>query len=246
MAIRITLVWLFLVGVSGWARAQDVLDEPAELGEPAKLEVQADTANGPQIALEVRPLVLSDTFIRLLRERRGAKRLPTKGAGAVLGPEEASLLLAAASGDRAGRETPPQMMLKLPSGARQELSLFGPQKTAIGKDSAKATLSDDRQAVQLQLTRARRKGAGCEPFPTIDAAVPLGSHLLVHTATLSASKSTSWPLNELDLYADKLLGLPEAKPNSQQEFLLVTPSIAVEPREGDRLGKKEDDRSVKK
>jgi hypothetical protein len=239
MTLRIALALLLLVGVPGWTVAQSVPEEAAETGpklEPAQGAVQ--------IALETRQLILSDAFIRLLRDRRGVKKLPTRGAGDVLDQQEASLLLAAAAGDRRGHEAPAEMMLKLSNGGRHELSLLGPRTASQGSDAVKATLSKDRQTVQLQLTWARRKDTGRERFPAIDATVPIGSHLIVHTATLSEARAVS-PLAELDQYADKLLGLPQAKAELQQAFLLVTPSIAMEEQAEDRLGKKEDDRSIK-
>jgi pyruvate/2-oxoglutarate dehydrogenase complex dihydrolipoamide acyltransferase (E2) component len=212
--------------------------------ERAKAEPKQEPARAVRIALETRQLILSDAFIRLLRDRRGVKKLPPRGAGDVLDPQQASLLLAAAAGERRGHEAPAEVMLKLTNGERHELSPIGPRNAFWGNDAVTATLSDDRKTVQLQLTWARRKDTGKERLPTIHAAVPLGSHLIVHTATLSEAKPALSPLAELDQYAEKLLGVPQARPELQQRFLLITPSIAIGERE-ERLGKKDDDRSTR-
>lgn len=227
--------------------AKEAVKEPAKEAakEAAKVDPKRTAVQEVRIALELRQLTLSDAFIRLLRDRRGIKKLPPRGAGDVLDPQQASLLLAAATGERRSHETPAEVMLKLTNGERHNLALPGPRNMTKGSDAVTATLTKDRQAVQLQLTWARRKDTGRERFPPLEAVIPLGSHLIVHTATLSEARSASSPLAELDQYADRLLGLPQARPELQQVFLLITPTVASEERE-ERFGKKEDDRSIRK
>lgn len=196
-----------------------------------------------QIVLEMRQPIVSDKFLRLLREHSKLKELPKIGEGDVFDQQQTAVLLSAAAGEHRNRqgpsELPVELTLKLANGEKQAWSLVGPRDRIDGDDSIEASLSEDGQTVQIEVSWAAWKENGKEIMPTTTVAVPLGSHLIIHTGVLAASKSESslaflpslpstlqQPLSELDQFADKLLGTPNSKTAFRRKYMVITPSIA--------------------
>lgn len=244
MTSHITLALAVLIGVSQYAGAQTDLvdDEPPQL-----VASRVEPVGEVRVILAMRRIMLRDAFVRMLHERRMVKPLPELGESSVLDEQQAALVLAAAGGER--HEIPVEQALKLEDGKQYEWSLVTATKMLRSGDTVRATLSDDGKTVQIELTWAPWKNGSQGRLPTTDIAVPLGSHLVIHTARVSEGKSdfaipplpvlpSLPPIHELDQFADKLLGAPKPKTELQQLYLVVTPSLAYEERPAAKPDKK--------
>jgi hypothetical protein len=226
MLFRLTL----LLGIlSAWNTRTIAQDEVPT--EPAVASSQKMSIPKTQILLEMRQPILSDAFVRLLHEHRKLKEVPSSGGFCIFDTQQARVLVSATAGGN--RESTPDLVLKLDSGQQYTWSLLGPRNKLESDDFVLATLTNDKQNVQIDFAWAKRK-ENRQPFlPPTSAVVPLGSHLVIHTGAIPVAKSdlsvpiisTLPPLTELDDLTDKLLGTPKPKAEYRQQYLVVTPSI---------------------
>jgi len=211
-----------LIAASQTAAAQTLQLAPTE-NVP-----QHDRSKHLEITLEIRSVVLSDEQIEYFRERKNLV-LPAMSCCAALDQQQTALVIEAASGDRRG-SIDPELTLRLPNGEPRKLALLDTEHA----DTIQATLSQDRQAIQLRLLCAS-DAKGRERFPPMTARVPLGSHLLIHTRTLCDRRlvpaSTSYLTRFVD-WLDKREPKMVMVGGYQQGFLLVTPRVALaQPRQ---------------
>ena len=229
MTRRILLLFVFLLAVAQLASAQSpqaALSSTDSRHEPAK---------DVRIVLEMRWLALNqDAYEGAIRLGAEEWKLPGMGALAVPDKQHAEALLTLVSGDRRSNLGPTQRLIVL-DGQKRELS---PPGAIQGGDAVLATVSDDRQTIQIQLTWPKQKD-GTESLPVTTAAVPLGSYLLVHSTEFVISGPMT-PVSSWQKFQDRLLHQQRATSwrEKQQLFLLVSPRIA-------RPGEKEEQRAAK-
>ncbi len=235
MTYHLTFLLLFIVGVAQFASAQT----PQSIAPPT--DALSNPLKDVRIVLETRWILLSDNF----EERVGPdlEKLPKLGACAVCGKQQKKLLLYAASGDKRSNVESPTKTITVLSDEKRELLLTGRRDQRQGNDTIQATVSDDQQAIQIQLTWAKWND-GNECLPTTSTTVPMGSSLLVHTHTISEGRA---PVSLWTQFADKLLKRkPKLNPlRLQQMYLMVSPRIAL-PGEKDDLAKEDHDRTFAK
>ena len=182
-----------------------------------------------RITLEIRWLELSDNYTFEMPDM--AKKLPTPGSHVICDQQQADLLLKLASGDK--RSSLHQVpTLTIPNGARHELLPCVSSDEVQGNDTIQATVSNDRQSIDIQVTWAKQKD-GKERLPMTTATVPMGSHLLVRTVdsvtvqvnTYSPSSPSYWEQLKERLFNWKPPQVVGLARENRQVFLLVTPHI---------------------
>ena len=169
MARRILFLFVFLVAVTQSASAQS-----PQATSPST-DAQNKDSKDVRIVLETRTLTLSGD----LAERAGMKlaKYPGLGSYAIRDKQQTERTLYAASHDKRSNAGPPQTIIAA-NGKEREFSPFGRSPLVHGYDVVRATVSDDRQSIQIRLTWAKWKD-GSERLPVTTATVPLGSHLQV-------------------------------------------------------------------
>jgi len=220
MIFRMTLVVIAIVGATQFAFAQT-----AQLAA-VQANPQLHPSKDVQIILEMRFVIISDDLIKRLLEQWKSRwpKLPDMGSFVVCDQEQGELLTVAASGDQIG-PIPPEMTLRLLNGEKRQVP---PLKPPWPSQTYQATVSDGYRTIQVCLTWAKAKD-GAETLPAIDAEVPVGSHLLVHTHTFSEARAaaSSW-----DQCVDWLFHRrPKPRVDYQRGFLLVTPRIVPQEQE---------------
>ena len=217
MARCVLVLFVFLVGVAHSASAQT----PPSI--PPSANVQNKSSKDVPIVLEVRWLTVNDNFEERLGP--GMDKLPRKGFYVVCEPRQTEWLLSAVAGDKRSNAGPP-LTINAISGKKREFAPYGANRFVQGNDAVQATVSDDRQAVQLKLTWAKWKD-GTEPLPVTTVTVPIGSYLFIHTQEYLAPgtlpPASFWEQIHDRLFGRKCVGVGREK---QQVFLAISPRIA--------------------
>jgi hypothetical protein len=222
MAYRVLLALVFAVGLARSATAQ------APQSPPPSPNTQHRPSENVRIALEMRWLAANDRLQERLGLDENKLNLPAMGSSAVLDENQTKFFLLAAEGDKRSNPGPTQRITLL-SGQKRQLS---PPGTIQGDDAILATVSDDRQTIEVQLTWPKRTD-GTESLPVTIAVVPVGSHLLLHTEDcLSAPEvvTVKRPLPFLDRFR-KNVAIGREK---HKVFLLITPRVALDGEKEDR------------
>jgi len=180
MSRNVVFMLAIVVGMASSSFAQSL-----QWTAPAVSSPRGSAKNIP-IVLDARWLTASDNLDE--RVGPGLEKLPAMGAGVVRGKEQTDLLFLMLQSDKRSNAGPPST-ISLLSGQKSEFAPFGPDRNLQGKDSIQATVSDDWRTVEIQVTWAKWKD-GTERLPPTTAAVPIGSHLLIHTHELSESRTT--------------------------------------------------------
>jgi hypothetical protein len=219
MVRSISLVPAVLLIAASTASAQTQLR--TQLQTPSQTEAKA-----APIVLEVRWLTLSDNFNE--RVGPGMDKLPAMGACAVRDAEQTKFLLMAAEGDRRACVLSPKT-ISLQNGTQHEFSPYGLDRDIQGKDSIRATLSNDGRSVEIRMDWAKWK-SGTDRLPVTTASVPLGSHLLVHTKEVSSSGRIA-PVSLWQQLKDSVFGQrgqrATAWRETQQGYYLISPRVVV-------------------
>ena len=227
MICRMTLLVIALVGTAEFAFAQEV-----QLATVKEANPQRHLSKEVRVILELRFVIISDELIKRLPEQWKPKwpQLPGVGAFVVCDQQQTELLMMAANGDRAsGIE--PVLTLKLLNGEKRQVP---PLKPMWPCQTCQATVADSQQTIQVCLTWAKAKD-GTETIPVMNAEVPVGSNLLVHTHTLSERRTTSYWDQFVDLVFHRK---PKPGMEYQRGFLLVTPRIASQEQDRQDIGGK--------
>jgi hypothetical protein len=215
MSYRIPLLFVFVVAAAQSASAQ------APKSPPAATDTRLKSTQDVHIVLEVRWLAVNDS----LEERVEPKleELPGLGEHVLRDQQQTHWLVAVAEGDKRSNSGPLQRVTLL-SGQKRELS---PPRAGQDEGAILATVSDDRQTIQIHLTWPKRKD-GAESLPATTAEVPIGSHLLIHTEEFIASGKMA-PVSRWQRFQDWLFNQKRATAwrEKQQVFLLVSPRIAL-------------------
>jgi hypothetical protein len=218
MPRRILFFLAIVVGAAQSSFAQTPQPIPTSIDGPRQ------SANNVRIVLEMRWLAGSDNIKERIGLGSGASqcKLPGLGALAVTDKQQAENLLMLFAGDKRSNVSPTQRITVL-DGQNQELS---PPNSVQGGDAILATVSDDRQTIEIQLTWPKHQN-GTASLPVTTATVPVGAHLLIHTEDGYSEPEVhtiNRPQHFLDrLFPRKCIGIGREK---QQVFLLVTPRIA--------------------
>jgi hypothetical protein len=184
------------------------------------------SANDVPIILDVRWLTTGDKL-----DERAAPlldKLPGMGACVVCGRKQLETLLRVMQSDKRSNADPPKA-ISLPSGQRCEFSPFGPNRDIQGSDAIQATISNNRRTVEIQVTWAKWKD-GTDRLPVTVAAVPIGSHLLIHTRELITSGRMP-PVSLWRQLTDKIFHQARATVwhEKQQGYILISPRLAAPP-----------------
>jgi hypothetical protein len=151
----------------------------------------------------------------------GLNKLPAPG-GHVLFDDRQAKLLRVAESDKRSNYYPPQTVTVL-NGEKRQVLPFGPRLPG----TIQATVLNDRQTTEIRLTWAKGED-GKELMPTTTAAVPMGSHLLIHTHehVFSRPVTTTSIWQEMKI---RLFNQPRALPvrEKRQVLLLISPRIAL-------------------
>jgi hypothetical protein len=207
---RLTFLPVFLVGIAHTALAQTL--------QPTAADPRVHSAKDAQIILQVRRVVLRDKDIKFLTERFRLK-LPEISSCTVLSNKPAELLAMAAAGDR--RYLADAMRpITLANGETGNFPLYGPKYA----DTVEAKISSKGQAVDLRFVWAKWED-GKQRLPVMTAAVPTGSHVLIHDAALICQKRTD---SYWDWLADKLSPNRKHEIDCEQGYWLVSPRVAVQ------------------
>lgn len=220
MAYRVLLALVVAVGLAHSASAQAPQSPPPN--------TQRRPSENVRIVLEMRWLALTDNFQERLGLEPDKLALPAAGSTTVVNKSQTQFLLTAAEGDRRSNPGPTQRVTVL-SGQKRQLS---PPGTIQGDDAVLATVSDDRQTIEVQLTWPKRTD-GTDSLPVTTAAVPVGACLLIHAEdNISEPEvvAVKRPLPFLDRFR-KNVAIGREK---HQVFLLITPQVALDGEKEDR------------
>jgi hypothetical protein len=218
MPRRILFFLAIVVGAAQSSFAQTPQSIPASIDGPRQ------SGNNVRIILEMRWLAGADNIEERIGIGSGAAqcKLPGLGSFAVTDKQQAESLLTLFTGDKRSNVSPTQRITVL-DGQKRE---FSPPDSVQDGDAILATVSDDRQTIEIQLTWPKRQN-GMASLPATTATVPVGSHLLIHSEDGYSEPEVhtlNRPQHFLDrLFPRKCIGIGREK---QQVFLLVTPRIA--------------------
>jgi hypothetical protein len=194
----------------------------AALGQSTGAVAPPASAQDVQIMLETRWVWLSDD----LGKRAGVDlKLPAAKSAAVRDKQQVEAIFQLAHGDKRSNAGPPKTIV-VPNAEKREFSPFGRDKDLQGCDQVQATVSDDRQTVKIELTWAKWQD-GTEHLPATNVALPVGSHLLVHSKEIFETLSTD--RSPWQKIKDRLLNKqpPPARLEKANLFLLISPRIAL-------------------
>jgi hypothetical protein len=217
MAFRITFVSFLLSSIVSLAIAQAADSAPADDKPQPRLSQDA------KVAVEMRFLIFTDESVHHFPAPWNL-RLPEMSSCAVYDKQQTERLMKMANGYPIA-SVGTLRTITLHNGEHGEFAAIGPKDSAQGDDTLQASVSDDRQAIQLQLRWAKWRN-GKERLPTMNATVPCGAHLAVHACDLLDSKRV-----EAATWTEQLAWwlLPDQKPKPKPDrwygILLLTPKI---------------------
>ncbi len=235
MTYHTTFLLILLVSVPQYVSAQTPPSTPVEA------KSHAVASENIQICLEMRWLTLNDnSFERLGISPQKLPSMPKPSSWTICDELQAEMLSNLAKGDKRSQfKLTPTAILQ----NRGKCEFLPPWSSASaeGNDAVQVTVSNDRQAIQIELTWAKWKD-GRERLPIMNTAVPVGSHLLVHTGEYLLVRTSEYtPLSHTTVprscWNQLLTPLFGKKPNSkqigigserQERFLLLSPRIALQ------------------
>jgi hypothetical protein len=214
MSRSVVFVLAILLGMASSTSAQSLQWTAPAVSSPRS------SANDVSIGLQVRWLTTSDKL-----EERAAPlldKLPGMGACVVRDGKQLEMLLRVMQSDQRSNAGPAKA-ISLPSGRQCEFSPFGPNRDIQGSDAIQATVSNDRRTVEIQVSWAKWKD-GTDRLPATVAAVPIGSHLLIHTRELITS-GRMLPVSLWKQLTDKIFHQVRATAwhEKQQGYILISP-----------------------
>ena len=220
MTCRILLFLVLFAGVASPVSAQ------TPQSPRLSIDVQRKSSKDVRIVLEMRWMAVNDNFEERIGIGQGMAKLPGMGAYVIRDQQQTEWLISAAEGDKRSNAGRTQTITML-NGEKREFSPFGPIGATQGSDAVQATVSNDRRVIEIQLTWAKQKD-GKESPPATAVAVPLGSHLLIHTQAFLASGKMA-PVSRWQQFQDRIFNQTRATSwmEHQQVFLLVSPRIAL-------------------
>ncbi len=234
MTYHTTFLLIFLVSIPQYASA-----ELPPL-TPTKAKPHAIASENIQICLEMRWLTLNDNFFeRLGISPQKLPSMPKRNSWTICDEPQAEMLLNISKGDKRSQfKSKPTTVLQ--NGGKCEFLPPWLTAPAEGNDVVQVKVSDDRQAIQIDLTWAKWKD-GRERLSIMNTAVPVGSHLLIHTGEYILIRTSEYTLSSLTTvprsYWNQVLNpLFGKKPSSKQIgigserqecFLLISPRLAI-------------------
>jgi hypothetical protein len=214
MARNVVFVLAILLGMASSTSAQSLRWTAPAVSPPR------NSANNVPIVLDVRWLTVSDNLI----EHVGSSldKLPGRGACVVCDKKQLEILLRAMQSDKRSNAGPPKP-ISLPSDKQCDFSPFGPNRDIQGSDAIRAAISNDWRTVDIRVTWAKWKN-GTERLPPTTAAVPIGSHLLIHTHELITAGRMP-PVSIWQQLTDKIFNQTRATgwQERQQGFVVISP-----------------------
>jgi hypothetical protein len=200
MLHRIILVLTMIVGFAHFTFAEEV---QASLSNG---EQQSGVSNAAQVTLDIHWLKIPDGELGVFQNDK--MKLPEKGANTILVNKLSYSLLKAVWSNKRSSILENTIPLKLPDGEE----IKAPE--ASGLESYKATVSKDRQTIELRLVfqkfKVDKEGVykvDKERVPEATVVIPLGSSLLIHTRQVTETRIFDSGLagNSMDKFLGKTM-----------------------------------------